>query len=153
MFRHITSPKTLDLSLTSHLNSIGWNDPPPVSSIGKVKAEAAAVETISQPIFAMGVVEQPAIPSFQPFDPYNPTMMAPVEMMHHAHGVHESEPAPVQPVAALSPIPAEHIIIHDVFRTLKEKCTVFASNAVRNIAVLINVLINVFTYFVFYFSK
>lgn len=108
----------------------GWNDPPPVSSVAKSKTEAAAVETINHPIFPMGVVEQPAVPSIQPFDgSFNPSVTSPTEMIQHQQA---PEPAPVQPVPVLQPIPNEHLIIHDVFHTLKNKCSALASNAVRN---------------------
>ena len=61
----------------------GWNDPPPLTSFAKVKAEPAVVETINHP---MGVVEQPAIPIIQPFDgSFNPAMNAPVDMIQHHH--------------------------------------------------------------------
>jgi hypothetical protein len=104
----------------------GWNDPPPLTSFAKVKAEPAVVETINHP---MGVVEQPAIPIIQPFDgSFNQGMNAQVDMIQHQH---QQLPEPVQPAQVLLPIPNEHLIIHDVFHTLKDKCAALASNAVR----------------------
>jgi hypothetical protein len=89
----------------------GWNDPPPLTSFAKVKAEPAVIETINHP---MGVVEQPAIPIIQPFEgSFNQgSMNAPVDMIQNQH--HQQAPEPVQPAQALLPIPNEHLIIHDV---------------------------------------
>ncbi|KAI9551647.1 hypothetical protein GHT06_021982 [Daphnia sinensis] len=103
----------------------GWNDPPPPTSFAKVKAEPTTVETINHP---MGIVEQPAVPITQPFDGlYNPGMTSPVEPTQNQS--HVPEPIPVQPVQALLPIPKDHRIIHDIFRTLKNKCVALATNA------------------------
>lgn len=103
----------------------GWNDPPPIATYSKPKIEAP-VETISHPIFATGVVEQPAVPTFQPYDG---TMLNPAMPTQP----HVPEPEHVQPPpVALPPIPSEHLIIHDVFHTLKDKCAAQASNAVRS---------------------
>lgn len=114
----------------------GWNDPPPLTSVAKPKAEAPAVETISQPIFSVGVVEQPAIPVIQPFDgSYNPAMPVSTDTIQQ-HQV--TEPTPVQPAPACIPIPSEHFIIHDVFNTLKNKCSALASNAVRKLIFVIH---------------
>ena len=109
----------------------GWNDPPPLTSMTKTKTEVvAAVETISQPIFPAGVVEHPAVPRIQPFDgSYNPSMSSTAEMMQQYQAA--PEPAPVEPPPVLAPIPMEHLIIHDVFHTLKDKCLALASNAVN----------------------
>lgn len=105
----------------------GWNDPPPLTSYTKAKMEAA-FEPITHPIFPSGVVEQPAIPSFQNYDGIlNPAILPPAELIQQQ----AQEPIPVQPPAALLPIPSENLIIHDVFHTLKDKCLSQASNAVN----------------------
>lgn len=107
----------------------GWNDPPPLTSFAKVKAEPTTVETINHP---MGVVEQPAVPTMQPYDgSFNPGMTSPVEQIQNLN--HAPEPIQFQPAQALLPIPNEHLIIHDVFHTLKNKCVALATNAVRKI--------------------
>ena len=88
----------------------------------------AAFEPITHPIFPSGVVEQPAIPSFQNYDGIlNPAILPPAELIQQQ----AQEPIPVQPPAALLPIPSENLIIHDVFHTLKDKCLSQASNAVN----------------------
>ena len=101
----------------------GWNDPPPLTSFSKPKMEAA-LDNITHPILATGIVEQPAVPTFAAFDgtilnPGAPVVAPP------------PEPEPVQPPPVLLPIPNEHLIIHDVFHTLKDKCSALANNAVH----------------------
>lgn len=111
----------------------GWNDPPPISSVTKPKIEAMPVEPITQPIAQpiqlMGTVEQPAVPLMQPFDG-----MQNYAVSHAESNQLSSIPEPVQPppAAPLSPIPSEHVVIHDVLHTLKDKCSNLASNAVNS---------------------
>jgi hypothetical protein len=127
----------------------GWNDPPPLTSFAKVKAEPAVIETINHP---MGVVEQPAIPIIQPFEgSFNQgSMNAPVDMIQNQH--HQQAPEPVQPAQALLPIPNEHLIIHDVFHTLKDKCAALASNAVRNYLNYIIMTRSLFYLYIFFLA-
>jgi hypothetical protein len=115
-----------------------------------VKAEPAVIETINHP---MGVVEQPAIPIIQPFEgSFNQgSMNAPVDMIQNQH--HQQAPEPVQPAQALLPIPNEHLIIHDVFHTLKDKCAALASNAVRNYLNYIIMTRSLFYLYIFFFSN
>lgn len=119
----------------------GWNDPPPVTTMSKPKMEA--FETISQPM-PLGVVEQPAVPIFQSYDG---TMMHPVAPAMAQQS--EPEPEPVQPAPVLLPIPNEHLIIHDVFHTLKDKCASLANNAVSILNFLV-LLLESFTLLLFY---
>ena len=94
----------------------GWNDPSPLTSIAKSKPEQAAVETISHPIFPMGVVEQPQLLTCCSHD----AAIRQANEMNMQH--HMPKPTPVQPAAALLLISNEHLIIHDGFLRIKDKC-------------------------------
>jgi hypothetical protein len=78
-------------------------------------------------------------------------MNAPVDMIQNQH--HQQAPEPVQPAQALLPIPNEHLIIHDVFHTLKDKCAALASNAVRNYLNYIIMTRSLFYLYFFFFSN